>query len=238
MIQGWFAIYKERYCNLISFRAKLVWVSLNHGTPADRKIGMWSPMSVAVLGGIYVCVGGMGVLMRPPGLGALAQVDPYLAILEFLIILSAVALVAMMAAIYRYAPAEKKTCSLIALAFMISFAVLTCSTHFVALTVGRQITPRTMFQFSWPSIVLALDLLAWDFFLGLSLLFAAPVFRGDRQRDTIRIVMYVNAVLCLCGTVAPLSGHMWLQLSAITGYAFVLPVNCVLLARLFARQQP
>ena len=57
---------------------------------------MWSAISVAVLGGIYVCVGGIGVLMRPPGLAPLFQVDPYLAILEFLIILSAVALVAMM----------------------------------------------------------------------------------------------------------------------------------------------
>jgi hypothetical protein len=199
---------------------------------------MWSAISVAVLGGIYVCVGGMGVLMRPPGLAPLAQVDPYLAILEFLIILSAVALVAMMAAIYRYAPAETKACSLIALAFMIAFAVLTCSTHFASLTVGRQMAPATVPQVfkqlsmvTWPTIALALDLLAWDFFLGLSLLFAAPVFRG-----TIRIVMYVNAVLCLAGTVAPLSGQMWLQLSAIAGYAFVLPVNCILLARLFARQ--
>ena len=43
----------------------------------------------------FMCVGGVGVVMRPPGLAPLAQVDPYLAILEFLIILSSVALVVM-----------------------------------------------------------------------------------------------------------------------------------------------
>ena len=209
----------------------------------DRSIGMWSAISMAVLGGIYVCVGGVGVLMRPPGLAPLFQVDPYLAILEFLIILSAVALVAMMAAIHTWAPPESKTRSLIALAFMIAFAILTCSTHFTSLTVGRQIVPGSMplvsqqlSMVTWPTIALALDLLAWDFFLGLSLLWAAPVFRGDRLQNMVRMFMYAGAFLCLAGTAAPLSGHMWLQVSAIVGYALVLPVVCILVARLFARQ--
>ena len=204
---------------------------------------MWSAIGVAVLGGIYVCVGGIGVLMRPPGLAPLLQVDPYLAILEFLIVLSVVALVAMVAAIHTWAPPESKTRSLIALAFMIAFAIVTCSMHFASLTVGRQIASGAMplvsqqlSMVTWPTIALALDLLAWDFFLGLSLLWAATVFRGDRQQDLVRIVMYAGAFLCLAGMAAPLSGHMWLQVSAIIGYAVVLPVVCILVARVFARQ--
>jgi len=204
---------------------------------------MWSAIGVAVLGGIYVCVGGIGVLMRPPGLAPLLQVDPYLAILEFLIVLSVVALVAMVAAIHTWAPPESKTRSLIALAFMSAFAIVTCSIHFASLTVGRQIASGAMplvsqqlSMVTWPTIALALDLLAWDFFLGLSLLRAATVFRGDRQQDLVRIVMYAGAFLCLAGMAAPLSGHMWLQVSAIIGYAVVLPVVCILVARVFARQ--
>lgn len=214
---------------------------MSQGTQTDRRVGMWSAICVAALGGVYVSVGGIGVIMRPPGLAPLAQVDPYLAILEFLIILSAVALVTMMAAVHTWSPPEKKTFSLIAFAFMIAFAILTCSTHFASLTVGRQIVSGTMPQFShqlsfsWPTIALALDLLAWDLFLGLSLLFAALVFQGDRQQNTLRIAMFVDATLCLAGTAGPLSGHMWLQLSAITGYAVVLPLVCILVARLFAR---
>ncbi len=163
--------------------------------------------------------------------------DPYLAILEFLIILSAVSLVVMMAAVYAYASRETKTCSLVALAFMLAFAVLTCSTHFASLTVGRQIASETMPQFSrqlsfgeWPTLSLALDLLGWDFLLGLSLLFAAPVFRGERLQNTVGVAMYVDGALCVAGTLGPLSGHLWLQLPAIVGYAFVLPVVCVFVA--------
>ena len=204
---------------------------------------MWSAIGVAVLSGIYVGVGAVGVLMRPPGLGPLVQVDPYLAVLEFLIIPSAVALVTMMAAVYACASPQKKTHGLIALAFIIAFALLTCGTHFVSLTLGRQISssalPQVSHQLSmvtWPTTALALDLLAWDFFLGLSLLWAAPVFRGDRQQDTLRTVMFAAGLLCLIGLAAPLSGYMWLQVSAIIGYAFVLPVVCVLLARLFRKE--
>ena len=109
-------------------------------------------------------------------------------------------------------------------------------------TVGRQIAFENMPQFSrqlslveWPTLSLSLDLLAWDFLLGLSLLFAAPVVRGDRLQNMVRIAMYVDGALCLAGTLGPLSGHMCLQFSAILGYAFVLPVVCVLLAVLFAQ---
>ena len=210
-------------------------------TQADRSLGIWSARSGAVLGVVYVLVGMIGVVERPPGLPPLRQVDPYLAILEFLIILFAVSLVVLMAAVYAYAPPRNKTYGLVALAFMIAFAVLTWSTHFASLTVGRQIafenTPwlSRQLSFGWPTLSLSLDLLGWDFLLGLSLLFAAPVFRGDRLQNMVRIAMYVDGALCLAGTLGPLSGHMWLQFPAIVGYAFVLPVVCVLLAVLFAR---
>jgi|HubBroStandDraft_4_1064222.scaffolds.fasta_scaffold85415_2 hypothetical protein len=83
----------------------------------------------------------------------------------------------MMAAIYAYAPRDRKTYSLAALACTIALAVLTCATHFASLTVGRQIdsnvSPLLSQQLSfepWPTVALALDLLARDFFLGLAML--------------------------------------------------------------------
>jgi hypothetical protein len=165
-------------------------------TTTNRRIGTWSATSVAAIAFVYVIVGIIGVVARPPGSHALRQVDPYLAILEALIMLAAVGLVVMMAAVYGCGPSERKICSLAALAFMISFAVLTCSIHFASLSVGRQIDPKALavlFQQlsvnSWPALAMAVELLAWDFFMGLSLLFAAPVFRGDRLQDRIRIGM-------------------------------------------------
>jgi hypothetical protein len=163
--------------------------------------------------------------------------------LEILMSLCAVALVVMMAAVYCYAPPDRKTHSLAAPACMIVFVVLTCSVHFVSLTVGRQIEPKVVSALlsqqlsfeQWPTLALALDLLAWDFFLGLSLLFAAPVFKGDGPPNRVRISMIVAGMLCLAGVLGPALGQMHIQYLGIGGYAFVLPVACFLLAMLFRR---
>ena len=146
---------------------------------------MWSSIGVALLAGLYVSTGIIGVVMRPPGSDLLRQVEPYLTIMEVLMALAAALLVVVMAAVHNWAPADGKTSSLAALAFTTIFAGVTCSTHFVSLTVGRHIdskaAPLLLRHISfgeWPNVALALDLLAWDVFPGLSLLFAATVFRG------------------------------------------------------------
>lgn len=213
---------------------------MNTWTPTDRRIGMWSATSVAVIGIVYVATGAIGIFARPPGEGLLRQVDPYLAILEFLIILSAVALVVMMAAVHAYAAPETKTFSLTSLSFMVAFATITCITHFASLTVGRQQSaamPQLAhhLSFGWLSVALALDLLAWDFFLGFSLLFAAPVFRGDRLQTYIRRCTLLAGALCLAGTFGPLLHRIRIQFLAIVGYAFVLPLIAVLVAVFFKR---
>lgn len=108
---------------------------------ADRRIGMWAATSLATIVGVYVVFGLIGVATRPPGQDPLRQVDPYLAVLEILLSLAAVNLVILMAAVYAYAPPDRKTLALASLAFVLAFALLTCSVHFVSLTVGRQSNP-------------------------------------------------------------------------------------------------
>jgi len=214
---------------------------MSEWTRADRRIGLWSATSVAAIGVVYVIVGLVGVVAHPPSPHPLNQVDPYLAILEVLIILSAVALIVMMAAVYAYAPPYRKTCALTALAFIVALAVLTCGMHFASLTVGRQIESSALpglsqqLSFGWPTLTLGLDLLAWDFFLGLSMLFAAPVFKGDGLPKRVRVSMIVTGTLCLAGTLGPASGHLNIQYFGIAGYAFALPLACALLALAFRR---
>ena len=81
----------------------------------------------------------------------------------------------------------------------------------------------------WPPLAMSLDLLAWDFFLGLSLVFAALVLDGEATRP-VRVEMTVAGTRCLAGTLGPASGHLHIQYLGIAGYAFVLPVACALLA--------
>ncbi len=148
----------------------------------------------------------------------------------------------MMAAIYAYAPPDHKTFALTALAFIVVFSVLTFGVHFASLTVGRQIDSRVTSLLSqqlsfgqWPTLALALDLLSRDFFLGLALLFAATVFKGDGLPKRVRVSMIVGGTLSAAGTLGPALGQLHIQYLGIAGYAFVLPVTCALLAFLFRR---
>ena len=90
---------------------------MSEWTQTNRRIAMWSATAAAALGVIYVVVGLIGVVTRRPSANPLMQVDPFLAILELLIILSAVVLVVMMVAVHAYAGPERGIFSHAALAF-------------------------------------------------------------------------------------------------------------------------
>jgi hypothetical protein len=115
---------------------------------------------------------------------------------------------------------------------MILVAGLTSAVHFVGLTALRQMGAEGI---AWPSPLYALELLAWDVFLGISLLFAAPVFQGAGLNQAIRISLFATGGLCIAGTIGPATGDMRFQFVAVAGYGALLPVTCLLLAQVFRR---
>jgi hypothetical protein len=167
--------------------------------------------------------------------------DPYFSLLELLIIVMAPLMVIVMVAVHAYALPETKIYSLIALAFMIILASVTCSVHFVILTVSRQIDSAgfpwapLFFSFKWPSVVYALDILAWDFFFALSMFFAAPVFRIGRLEKTIRILMIVSGILSIVGLIGVPLANMNVRNIGILGYVGVSLVVFLLLGIVFGR---
>jgi len=166
--------------------------------------------------------------------------DPYQAVMELLIFPSAVALVVAFAALNAYAPASKKTLSLSALVLVALMAGITVCVHLLVLTVGRQADETTLpgftmlFSWTWPSMIYALDIAAWDFFLGVALLLAAPVFSGNGPAARVRRGLIVSGLLCLGGLLGAVLGDMNVRNIGILGYAFVLPVVMLKMGRLFA----
>jgi hypothetical protein len=207
---------------------------------------MGSSWVVFVLSLIYLATGVAWLVFGgdPARRDPLAPVDPFLAALEFLIVLLAPPMITLMAVVYVYAPPDAKACGMAALSFMVLAAGTTCAIHFVQLTVVRRIelanTPglSVIFFTQWPSVFFAIDLLAWDLFLGLSLLFAAPVFKGDRLQAAVRMALILGGTLCVGGILGPALGDLRFQVVGITGYACVFPIACLLLAILFGRAMP
>jgi len=167
--------------------------------------------------------------------------DPGLTLVELFLFLSLPLFVVLSAAIHVWAPPDRKLTTLVALAFMTIFAGLSACVHFVRLTALRQFegaggTVSEHFRMEhWPSIPAALDFLAWDLFLGLALLFAAPAVAGGGLARIARIGLAASGLLCLIGLLGPATGDLRLQMIAPLGFAFLLPLTCIPLAILFGR---
>lgn len=197
---------------------------------AARQLGFLSALALAVVGLVYLAVVFLAVI--EVGL-ADPIVDPMLAIMETLTILAALLLVAVMVSVHAAASAPRKVYALLALSFALIMAGLTTAVHFSALTAGRQAGPVVLV---WPSTAYAVELLAWNLLLGLSLLSAAAVFRGPGITAVTRWTLVVTGTLCVVGTTGPILGDLALQRTGIVGYGVGLPVVSLLLALEFRRR--
>ncbi len=211
-------------------------------TATARRLGISSAVGVVVLGLAYavtLIVGFLSLQSPQQPIG-----EPMFSILEVLIIVMMPAMVALMVAVHAWAPVDAKALSLTAVVFMGLVAGVTCCVHFVILTLSRQ--PAFAGQawlplflsFRWPSVVYALDILGWDFFFPLSMLFAAPVFGGSRLAVSIRVLMIASGALALAGLSGVVTGDMQLRNIGIVGYLGVFLVVACLLAVLFSRTRP
>jgi hypothetical protein len=207
-----------------------------------RRLGILSAVGVVVLGMAYAITLAVGFLslnspQQPIG-------DPMFSILEVLIIVMMPMMVALMVAVHAWAPSHAKALSLTAVVFMGLLAGVTCSLHFVILTLSRQVAFASrsrlplFLSFKWPSVAYALDILAWDFFFALSMFFAAPVLGGSRLATSIRGLMIVSGVLALAGLSGIVAGDMQLRNIGIVGYLVLFLVVAGLLGVLFYRTRP
>jgi hypothetical protein len=80
--------------------------------------------------------------------------------------------------------------------------------------------------------------LAWDVFFAFAVLFAAPVFSGNRLARSIRVLLIASGALSLAGLSGVVVGDMQLRMIGVVGYAGVFPIAALLLAILFYRAPP
>lgn len=165
--------------------------------------------------------------------------DPFWAIAEIITIVGAVILVILMAVIHDCAPPDGKTLSLTALGWTLVSAGLSVTVHFVQLTVARRIDVQVipgfarLFGFEWPSLLFAVELLAWHLFLGLSLVFAAFAFVGRGREAGVRIGLTASGLLCIAGLIGPAVGDLNWRFIGVLGYGVVFPIVCFMIGLLF-----
>lgn len=205
------------------------------------RIGIFAGVSVALLSIVYAIALSIGLL-------TLAFPDqpiqnPWFTLMESLILIIAPAMVLFMVGLHYWTPAERKSFSLLGAIFMSMCAHITCCVHFAVLTLSRQPAffgatwSSLVFEFRWPSVVYALDILAWDVFFPLAALFAAGAIHRVGSTVIARNLLYGSAALAFVGLAGIPMDNMNIRNIGIIGYVVLFPIATLLLAIAFRRAQ-
>ena len=115
---------------------------------------------------------------------------------------------------------------------------LTGAAHIVNITVTRRLMSEgidvpTYFQIGqWPSAEMAVDYLAWGFFMGLAFLsISFPLAEDDRAKHRIKMTSLICGILCLTGFCGALFINENIWYLAPMGYGPGLIVLCIMMMR-------
>jgi len=194
--------------------------------PSSRhwRLGALSCGVVAVVGLMYLAVIGAWIVMVDSPADPIG--DPYLRVMEILTILSALGISGWVVAEALEATPASRRFTVAALGAGVSASVLTITVHFVQLTAIRQMWRAGAvadYRLIWPSSLFAVEYVAWDFFMGLTMILLGLARRADRSPRGGGVLL-LGGCLCLLGLAGPVTGRMSLQNVAVVGYGVLLPL--------------
>lgn len=171
-------------------------------------LGFWSAVIATVMGVLYflVIVGAMltGQMTFPPP----AWLQLFGGIISLLF---CPVLIIMMACLHTITVAEKKGLSQISLAFTLLFALAVSINRFVQLGVVRQSMAlgqtdgvEWFLAYGERSIMFALEMMGWSWFLGLAMIFAVPLFATHGYQRWLRLLLILYGGLALISAIAHL----------------------------------
>jgi hypothetical protein len=169
------------------------------------RLGLWAAILIAFLGAIYLAL----LIGYFATQGFVFPPTPFVQLIGGIVtFLTAPALLVLFAAIKHLAPQEKGILGTLGLCFTVLFVMSVSINRFVQLTVIRLSPPGPQSQdlarflpYSTSSVMFALEILGWGFFLSLAALFIAPLFGGSRLQNSIRWLLIFFALFSLMSVV-------------------------------------
>jgi len=203
-----------------------------------RRLGLWSGALGGLLGAAYliVLVAGFATqgLAYPP--------SPIVQLLAGVITLATVPVLVVLFAAIRETPGGRGILGTLGLSFALLFAAVVSINRFVQLTVVRQASPgpasadlARFLPYSTGSVMFALEMLGWGFFIALAALFVAPLFAGSPLRTTLRWLFVAFGVLSLMSVIGYVTSTALIMVGFLA-WGPILTALSVLLAVYFARQ--
>jgi hypothetical protein len=202
------------------------------------RLGFWASTIIAVLGAIYLVLligffATQGFVFPP---------TPFVQLIGGLVtFLTAPALLVLFAVIKHLAPREKSILGTLGLSFAGLFVISVSINRFVQLTVIR-LSPDGLasqdlarfLPYSTSSVMFALEILGWGFFLSLATLFIAPLFGGRRLQTSIHWLLIFFALFSLMSVIG-FATNTPITAAAFIAWGPILLALAILYAILFYR---
>ena len=157
--------------------------------------------------------------------GTIPPAEPYISIVSVVSLASAPLFVFLWVILHNVAAPEQKVFTQTSLALIVIFATLTSINRYVAMTVVRQsidmgITDglNWFMPYGWPSIMAAMEVLAWGFFLGLAFLFLSPVFRKGKLELAIFWTLIISGIFSLIAVLGQIMNSVVLNMLGIIAW--------------------
>ncbi|MBQ4821722.1 hypothetical protein [Aquimarina sp. MMG016] len=168
--------------------------------------------------------------------------DPFFTMMEILILLIVLFTVISLIGIHYCNPKKVKIFSFISVVFMLLVAGISSCVHFTVLALGNQAKIQELpdfdmvFSFKWPSVVYVLDILAWDWFYAISILFLAPIFKRNGIEQVIQILIILCGILCLVGLLGIPLNNMQVRNIGVIGYGVISPFIFLMIAKYIGKK--
>src|ERR1019366_10417083 len=177
-----------------------------------RRLGIVSAIGMVLIGSLYIAIIILWIMVEHTPREPIA--DPYLASMEVLTIVSAVALMGATIAVRCFAPMGRQGLASATFAISSIAAVVTTAIHVRQLTIVRQAWRAGLiadYRLVWPSRVLSVEYFVWDILVGLTLICTSVTLWTDEVSSRVKWSTLVAGALCILGAIGPLSNHMLLQ---------------------------
>jgi hypothetical protein len=187
----------------------------------EQRFGFWLALLNLAGGLLYFTLVALAALA-----GGLPPAEPYQTLISAVTFLSVPGILLLWVTLRRLAPAPRQLFSQASLVMIVIFAALTSLNRYTSLTVVPQALALGQtdglgwFQpYGWPSIMAAMEVLAWGFYFGLACLCLVPVFwKSDRLEKAIAWVLLASGGLSLISALGQVLNNIPLNLLGILAW--------------------
>jgi hypothetical protein len=186
--------------------------------------------SLIILGIIYIGLVAWGLGTRDIATGEIN--DEIRIAMEIGTMLTAIVFLLFAVSVHQLTDKANRTLGVLGVLFMLAMVILTSLSHFVSISVGSSLmnfdnSLDLIFSLGWPSMLLSIDILAWDFFFGLAFISLCLSLLPNKTYITTSILMLISGILSLLGLIAVPMNDMNVRFLGIFGYTVMPTLACI-----------